>query len=202
MRNEEGKDLHPLYARILETVDQELARVEEDLSLLCGEEASAAPKGEALSQSLARLTESGTALRKRIMELLTSDAFADFDEALVYDAKRHVHTEMGGALTLVRACSAEGGADDSALSGEEGEKNRLAICDKWRTILRSLKTGVWEEERSDVKQQLLQAAKAVGIRLVFVNDPPEEESEKRDYVKAASAKIVAAVREGKDALIL
>ena len=45
-------------------------------------------------------------------------------------------------------------------------------------------------------------AKAAGVSLVFTESLPDDEKELRMFIKNASAKIVAAVRAGNDAVTL
>lgn len=105
--------------------------------------------------------------------------------------KQRIHADMGGVLIASRAYLSEEDADNRA---------RDTLLCHWQRVLRTMRTGEWEEERPDVRGQILAAANAAGVNVTFVTALPAEEEEVRRYIKDASARIVAAVRAGERAL--
>lgn len=181
-----------LYANMLDAVRPQYSETEN----LVSELSDASLPEDAFTSGLAALVEAGATLRQDATGFLTSDAVSSFDEPLVYEAKRHVHTDVGRVLMQTRLYLQEGGAPDAGCTGQE------ALLAAWREVLASLKTGTWRKESVDVKKQITDAATAAGVSVVFENEPPTEEADLRAYVKDATAKILVAVRAGEDTVFL
>ena len=197
-----------LYKNMLDAVQPLFSETERMVSAL----SETGTSDEVFCARLSQLAETGTTLRREATNFLTSDAVSAFDEALVYDAKRHVHTDIGRVLMQTRVYPDTDGLPDACRAGQDaGEKpeqnvtakiTREELCSAWQEILVSLKTGIWRKETVDIKKQITDAAVAAGVSVVFEQEPPREEADLRAYVKDATSKILAAVRAGETAVIL
>ena len=150
-------------------------------------------------ETLSKLEQWATTFRVDATHFLNSDETAGFKEALIYDAKRHIHTDLGRILNDSRACLAgKSEGSDSASDAGAGAptKAREELVAEWQAVLSSLRTGDWRAEKTDAKEEITKAAEAAGVEATFVSEVPGDEESLRVYIKDAAAKILAAVRGG------
>ena len=179
-----------LYALINETAGEGLRVLEESLdAVMRAQTGEDIPEAD-VRAALTCLEQTGSEIRKTVTELLTSDEEHGFDDDLVYDAKRHIHTDLGHVLTMT-ATRIQG--DGSFVP---------ALIKEWKDVLTGIRTGAWKAAQTDAKKQLKDAAKAAGVSLVFTETLPDDEKELRMFIRNASAKIVAAVRAGEERVTL
>ena len=195
-----------LYDLINETAKDRLCVLEDTLEALPRAQSGKAMQEADVREALERMEQAGSAIRKEVTEFLTSDAVHGTDEDLVYDAKRHIHTDLGHVLMMTTAWL-QGNASGDATARPDGQTASKApllsaLVKEWTDVLNGIRTGTWKAAQTDAKKQLKDAAKAAGVSLVFTESLPDDEKELRMFIKNASAKIVAAVRAGNDAVTL
>ena len=152
---------------------------------------------EAFCEKLSELEQTGTAFRVDATRFLHTEETAAFEEDLVYDAKRHIHTDVGRVLNLSRAYLSgmtEAGGSGTVAAVEIPERADLVA--EWQEVLQSLRTGEWRASETDVRQQITEAANAAGVKPVFGTEVPADEASRRAYIRDAAARILAAVRAG------
>lgn len=191
-----------LYALLLHGAKAPLREAEELLAQQDGNAFSGQLSEGECCLFLERLGQALSEVRSRMTALLSSEEAEAFDKDLVYDAKRHIHTDIGRLLTLMRVYPEGASPREGALPDAERMKQRQEIDAKCREVLKTLHTGRWQAEQTDVKGQLLAAAEAIGLSLSFEREPPGEEAALRAYVKEASARMAEAVKAGQSALLL
>ena len=148
--------------------------------------------GERFCSALEHLEEAGCGFRREATAFLTSDAAASFDENLVYDAKRHVHTDLGSVLTKTHLYLH---TPDSTIVPD-------ALLAEWQEVISSLQSGTWKAKTVDAKKQITDAGCAAGVQVFFSGDVPADEAELRAYMKEATTRILAAVRAGEETVTL
>ena len=185
-----------LYGNMQSACSGLLAATKQALS----EAADASRTGGDILSCLDRLEKTGALMRADATRFLTEEAVSSFDESIVYDAKRHVHTEIGRVLTETRLFVS--GQGDAHTQDGKTERDCAEILAAWEAVLSSLQSGAWKKETVDARKQILDAAQAAGVQVRFVKELPEEEAEIRAYIREASVKIVAAVRAGEEAVTL
>ena len=149
---------------------------------------------EALSDAasrewLQRLVQTGEVFRAQATHFLNSDAVSGIGESLVYDAKRHIHTDLGQVLTLTRAFLREhktlpladptGDKDRTSLtqtSTQQDPEQQKQLFNSWQEVLSSLRTGRWPEKETNVREQIMEAAAAARIEVVFASEMPRGEA--------------------------
>lgn len=210
MRASFAEETRRLYALINETAGEGLRVLEDNMdTVMRAQTGDGIPEAD-VRAALTRLEQTGSEIRKTVTELLTSDAVRGFDDDLVHDAKRHIHTDLGRVLTMTNWLRGEkyGEGFFGTLPGDESQKDRPrvshgpALIKEWEDVLTGIRTGAWKAAQTDAKKQLKDAAKAAGVSLVFTETLPDDEAALRMFIRNASAKIVAAVRAGEERVTL
>lgn len=191
--NDSVKDL---YEKMQRACGDLIAETKRALS----EAADASRTGGDILSRMDRLEKTGALMRADATRFLTEEAASSFEKSIVYDAKRHIHTDIGKVLTETRLLVS--GQGDAFTQGGKTERECTRLLAAWEAVLSSLQSGVWKKETVDARKQILDAAKAAGVQVRFVKELPKEEAEIRAYIKEASAKNVAAVRAGEEAVTI
>ena len=195
-----------LYERINETAKDRLRVVEDSLDRITRAQSGEDIPEADVREALARMEQTGSVVRKEVTEFLTSDAVGGTDEDAVYDAKRHIHTDLGHVLTMTTAWL-QGNTSGDATARPDGQTGSgspplSALVKEWTDVLNGIRTGTWKAAQTDAKKQLKDAAKAAGVSLIFTETLPDDEKALRMFIRNASTKIIAAVRAGEDSVTL